>query len=161
MRSRGRGWWPSTPSPSGRRSRRAGARRARPSGATAPPRRSGPSRTRSAAPGTGAGGSPEASDPQRGRLVQRRRRAGDADARQRLLPRLLLGLFAARDDVTALEQDALGDLPPQRLAAQQVLEIHGEVLELLALRVLHHGDGLAVGLDRDPLLVPADRLGLL
>ena len=65
------------------------------------------------------------------------------------------------DDVALLEEDSLGDLPPQRRAAQQELEVHAEVLELLALRVAHDRPRLAVGLDGDALLVPADRLGLL
>ena len=53
------------------------------------------------------------------------------------------------------------DLAPARRPPQQELEIHAEVLELLALRVVHDRGGLGVGLDREPLLVPADRLGLL
>ncbi len=41
------------------------------------------------------------------------------------------------------------------------LEAHGEVLELLLLRVLHDRARVLVLLDRHALLVPADRLGLL
>ena len=78
-----------------------------------------------------------------------------------LLERLRLRLLAVLDDVTGLEQDPLRDLAPRRRAAQQELEIHREVLELLALGVLHHRDRLGVGLDRQALLIPADRLGLL
>src|SRR5438270_819638 len=65
------------------------------------------------------------------------------------------------DDVTGSKQDSLCDLPPRWRAPQQELEIHAEVLELLSLRVTHHGERLGIGLDRDALLVPADRLGLL
>ena len=77
------------------------------------------------------------------------------------LDRLLLGLLAVLDDVAGLEEDALGDLAPRGRPAQQELEVHAEVLELLALRVAHDRAGLGVGLDREALLVPADRLGLL
>ena len=87
---------------------------------------------------------------------ERRRRAPPAPSIG-----LLLGLLAVLDDVALLEQDALGDLAPERRAAQQELEVHAEVLELLALRVAHDRPRLAVGLDREALLVPADRLGLL
>ena len=45
--------------------------------------------------------------------------------------------------------------------AQQELEVHAEVLELLALGVAHDRARLVVGLDGEPLLVPADRFGLL
>jgi len=74
---------------------------------------------------------------------------------------LLLGLLAVLDDVALLKEDSLGDLPPQRRAAEQELEVHAEMLELLALGVAHDCAGLAVGLDGHSLLVPADRLGLL
>ena len=74
---------------------------------------------------------------------------------------LLLGLLAVLDDVAGLEEDPLGDLAPDRRAAQQELEVHAEVLELLALRVAHDRPRLGVRLDRQALLVPADRLGLL
>ena len=46
--------------------------------------------------------------------------------------RLLLGLLAVLDDVALLEEDALGDLAPERRPAQQELEVHAEVLVLLA-----------------------------
>ena len=78
-----------------------------------------------------------------------------------VLGRLLLGLLAVLDDVALLEEDPLGDLAPQRRAAQQELQVHAEVLELLALGVAHDRPRLAIGLDRHPLLVPADRLRLL
>ena len=65
------------------------------------------------------------------------------------------------DDVPRLEQDPLRDLPPRRGAPEQELEVHAEVLELLALRVAHHCGRLGVGLDREALLVPPDRLRLL
>ena len=65
------------------------------------------------------------------------------------------------DDVALLEEDPLGDLAPQRRAAQQELEVHAEVLELLALGVAHDRPRLAIWLDGHPLLVPADRLRLL
>ena len=65
------------------------------------------------------------------------------------------------DDVARLEQHALGDLAPDRRAAQEKLEIHAEVLELLALGVAHDRLRLGVCFDREALLVPADRLGLL
>src|SRR5439155_9711491 len=78
-----------------------------------------------------------------------------------LLAGLVLRLLAVLDDVAGLEEDALDDLAEDRLAAEQELEVHAEVLELLLLRVLHDRARLAVALDREPLLVPADRLGLL
>ena len=59
-----------------------------------------------------------------------------------------------------LEEHALGDLAPARRPPQQELEIHAEVLELLTLGVAHDRGGLGIGLDREALLVPADRLGL-
>ena len=74
---------------------------------------------------------------------------------------LLLRLFPVLDDVALLEQDPLGDLPPHRRAPQQELEVHAEVLELLALGVAHDRPRIGVGLDAEPLLVPADGLGLL
>src|SRR5947207_1330713 len=75
--------------------------------------------------------------------------------------RLLLRLLAGRDDVALREEDRLQDLAPLRLATQQELEVHPEVLELLQLRVLHDRPRLCVLLEREPLLVPADRLRLL
>jgi len=74
---------------------------------------------------------------------------------------LLLGLLAVLDDVAGLEENAFGDLSPDRRTPQEKLEVHAEVLELLALRVAHDGPRVGVGLDRQSLLVPADRLGLL
>src|SRR6185436_8833471 len=73
----------------------------------------------------------------------------------------LLGLFSVLDDVSLLEQDPGGDLAPQRGSPEKELEVHREVLELLALRVAHDRARLAVSFDRKTLLVPADRLRLL
>src|SRR5689334_17665142 len=78
-----------------------------------------------------------------------------------LLGRLLLGFLAVLDDVSLGEEDALRDLAPQGGMPEKELEVHREVLELLALRVAHDRPGLAVGLYGEPLLVPADRLRLL
>src|SRR3954471_7708993 len=83
---------------------------------------------------------------------------------RRAPPRLdlgLLGRLAVLDDVTVLEQDPLRDLAPQGRAPQQELQVHAEVLELLALGVGHDRARLAVGLEGEALLVPADRLGFL
>ena len=77
------------------------------------------------------------------------------------LDRGLLGRLAVLDDVAVLEQDPLRDLAPQRDRAQQELHVHAEVLELLALRVAHDRVRFAVRLDREALLIPADRLGFL
>jgi ketosteroid isomerase-like protein len=65
------------------------------------------------------------------------------------------------DDVALLEEDAAGDLAPERGAPQQELQIHGEVLELLPLCVAHDGLRLAIGLHRQALLIPAERFCLL
>src|SRR5205807_2882355 len=94
--------------------------------------------------------SPQASDPQRAVAVHRAS-----------LERLGLGLLAVLDDVAILKQDPLGNLAPRRSASEQELQIHAEVLELLALRVAHDREGFGVGLDRETLLIPADRFGLL
>ncbi|MER8919808.1 hypothetical protein NKI10_07835 [Mesorhizobium sp. M0802] len=64
------------------------------------------------------------------------------------------------DDVAGGEQDFLQFRAPVFLLAQQEFQIHAEMLELLALRVLHDRLGLRVFLDRHALFVPADRLGL-
>ena len=72
-----------------------------------------------------------------------------------------LGGLAVLDDVAGLKQHARGDLAPLRRAPQEELEIHAEVLVLLADGVGHHGFGLRIALDRQALLVPADRLRLL
>src|SRR5439155_23911145 len=50
---------------------------------------------------------------------------------------LLLGLLAVLDDVAGLEARVLAGEAPLRLAPQQELEIHREVLEFFLLRVLH------------------------
>ena len=98
---------------------------------------------------------PMPSEPERSR-ASRCLRLGPAT-----FDRLGLGLLAVLDDVAGLEEDALGDLAPDRRPAQEELEVHAEVLELLALRVAHDRLRHGVGLDREALLVPADRLGLL
>ena len=59
------------------------------------------------------------------------------------------------------EKHAFCDRPPLRPPAEQELEIHREVLVLLVPRVLDDRASLGVLLDREPLLVPVDRLGLL
>ena len=97
----------------------------------------------------------QAADPERAAAGEPARRAPHA------LDRLLLGLLAVLDDVAGWKRIPCGDLAPDRRAPQQELEVHREVLELLALRVAHDRQRLGVGLDREPLLVPADRLRLL
>src|SRR6516164_5564824 len=77
------------------------------------------------------------------------------------LKRLRLGLLAVLDDVALLKQDPLGNLSPRPHASKEELQIHAEVLELLPLSVTHHRDSVGVGLDREALLIPADRFGLL
>ena len=62
--------------------------------------------------------------------------------------------LAVLDDVALDEQHAAGDLAPLRRAAQQELEVHREVLELLALRVGHDRARLVVGLDGETLSSP-------
>src|SRR5215207_2700564 len=74
---------------------------------------------------------------------------------------LFLGGFAVLDDVAVFEQDALRRLAPLGFAPHQELELHAEVLVLLAERVGHDRLRLAVGFDGDALFVPTDRLGLL
>src|SRR5256886_5781177 len=69
--------------------------------------------------------------------------------------------LAAFHDVTLGEENRLQRDPPIRRSPQQELEIHAEVFELLTLRVGHDRPRLRIGLERDSLLVPADRLGLL
>src|ERR1700709_2664335 len=65
------------------------------------------------------------------------------------------------DDVALAEEHPLRDLTPARHLAQEELEVHREVLELLPLAVLQDPPPVGVGLDRKALLVPADRLALL
>src|SRR5205823_2431971 len=113
---------------------------------------------RSARSSAGDGSSrppPEVADAQRARRVARRRdvRLGSRG--------LLLGLLAVLDDVSLLEEDPLGDLAPQRRPSQQELEVHAEVLVLLADGVVHDRPRLRVGLDSQTLLIPADRVRLL
>src|SRR3954462_10322618 len=63
-------------------------------------------------------------------------------------------LIAMLDDVAGFEQDASQQLAPLLVSAQQELEVHTEVLELLMLRVAHDGSRLPVLLQRKTLLVP-------
>src|SRR3954454_21789251 len=81
-------------------------------------------------------------------------------ALRRLVCRLL-GLLALLDDVAVGEEHLLHRRPPLRGAAQEELEVHREVLELLLLGVPHDGAGLVVALEGAPLPVPADGLRLL
>src|SRR5262249_49569725 len=53
------------------------------------------------------------------------------------------------------------DLAPDGGSAKKELEVHAEVLELLALSVAHDVPGARVRLHREALLVPSDRFGLL
>src|SRR6202007_2404928 len=105
-------------------------RRGRASAARAPPGRSMSRRARRGVRARAGGGSSptsQAADPERIAAGHGSAAAGG------ILHRRLLGLLAVLDDVALLEQDALGDLAPQRRAPQQELQIHGEVLELLPL----------------------------
>src|SRR5438270_10032100 len=104
------------------------------------------------------------------RLVVIDDRAADRHATRRsarALPVLsLLRFFAALDDVSFSEEDRLQRDPPVRRSPDQELEVHAEVLELIALEVLellalgvgHDRLRLRVGLERHSLLVPSDRL---
>src|SRR5205823_12243240 len=74
----------------------------------------------------------------------------------RVVARVLLRLLAVLDDVALSEQDLAQDRAPRRCAAEQELEVHAEVLELLLLRVAHDRARRLVLLERDALLVPAD-----
>src|ERR1700722_3615721 len=65
------------------------------------------------------------------------------------------------DDVAILEEHSLGNLSPLRLAAEKELEVHAEVLELLADGICHHAPRFRIALDRQALLIPADRFRLL
>src|SRR5258708_1197320 len=74
---------------------------------------------------------------------------------------LVLGALAALaegDDVALLEEDALKSCTPLGCSAEQQLEVHAEVLELLFLRAFHDGDRLGVVLHRHALLIPVYRL---
>ena len=98
---------------------------------------------------------PQTADPERNASGERR------SARGGVLDGLLLCLLAVLDDVAVLEENPERDLAPERGTAQQELQIHAEVLELLPLGIAHDRPRLGVRLDRHALLVPADRLGLL
>ena len=65
------------------------------------------------------------------------------------------------DDVSGLEEDLFEGDVPLLVAADEELQIHREMLELLLLRVLHDRARLCVLLECEALLVPADRLCLL
>src|SRR5215218_10377320 len=80
--------------------------------------------------------------------------------RELRLLRRFFRVVAQLHDVALGEQDALEHLAPLRLLPEQELQVHPEVLHLLVLRVLHDRLRLTVGLYREALLVPADRLGL-
>jgi hypothetical protein len=81
--------------------------------------------------------------------------------RRAFLVHLRLGLLAVLDNVAWLKEDASRDLAPVGRSPEQELEVHAEMLELLSLGVAHDRDSLRIVLDREALLVPADRLGLL
>jgi len=65
------------------------------------------------------------------------------------------------DDVAFFEEDVFEHDTPFRLASRQELQRHGEVLELLLLRIRHDRPGLRIAFERESLLVPTDRLSLL
>src|SRR5207248_1240605 len=73
---------------------------------------------------------------------------------------LLVRLLPMLDDIAGLEQNVLENRSPLRRLAEQEFEIHPKVLELFLLRIAHDGARRFVLLDRDALLVPADRLRL-
>src|SRR6202000_2877512 len=133
-----------------------------PRGDRGPHRRATSSSNRSAARGRATGGSSShsfhAADPQRAFAARHR---SDQLVVIVIALRRRLGRLAVVDDVTLLEQDALGDLTPARHLAQQELEVHREVLELLPLGVWPDRRGVGSGLERESLLIPADRLALL
>src|SRR6478609_7914311 len=83
-----------------------------------------------------------------------------ASSRSSLLARFFR-LVAELHDVALREEDALQHLAPLRLLAEEELEIHPEVFHLLVLGVLHDRLRLAILLEREALLVPPDRFGLL
>src|SRR6476661_9354697 len=74
---------------------------------------------------------------------------------------VLLGLFAERHDVANGKQNPFQLATPVSLVTEQEFKIHSEVLEFLLLRILHDRLRRTVLLDRDALLVPANRLRLL
>jgi len=69
----------------------------------------------------------------------------------------LFRLLALLDDVTFSEQDPLGDLAPRRRSAQEELETHAELPEVLARRIANDRSRFAIGLDREALLVQRPR----
>src|SRR5438034_7282925 len=74
---------------------------------------------------------------------------------------ILLSLLTVLDNVAALEEDILQHFAPLRAAAEQELEIHSEVLELLVLSISHDGARFPVLFQRQTLLIPGNRLRLL
>ncbi len=65
------------------------------------------------------------------------------------------------DEIPGLEQHALGDGAPFGPAPEQELQIHREVLVLLVHRISDHRNRFRILLQRQPLLIPIDGLGLL
>ena len=134
-----RGSWPSAPSRAGRRSRRACARRA-------------PAVSRSRASPSSSSQPDVADRRERAKQVVHRAaplQAADAErarAARRRSPDAAPSTASASASSPCstmspgLEEDPLRDLAPARRAPQQELEVHAEVLELLALRVAHDRD---------------------
>jgi hypothetical protein len=71
----------------------------------------------------------------------------------------VLGFLAVLDDVTGLKEDPLQHLPPDRFLAEQKLQVHSEVFELLLLSVLHNRLRFGVFLNLNSLLIPTDGFG--
>src|SRR6266516_1937887 len=67
---------------------------------------------------------------------------------------ILLSFLTVLDDVAALEENILQNLAPLRAAAEQELEIHSEMLELLVLSISHDGARFPVLFQRQTLLIP-------
>ena len=133
--STGRGWWPSTPSRAGPRSRRACGRRGG---------REALARLVVEQLPAGLGDRRLLAQQVAHPLLPRRPPIpSDSAAGERRAPRgralggLLLGLLAVLDDVALLEEDPLRRSRATAASAQQELEVHAEVLELLALGVAH------------------------
>ena len=85
------------------------------------------------------------------------------DGRPRVMREILLGavfgFFTVLHNVAGLEEDPLQHLPPDRFLAEQKLQVHSEVFELLLLSVLHNRLRFGVFLNRDSLLIPTDGFG--
>src|SRR5205085_6018736 len=99
--------------------------------------------------------------PEGGSYRSGRLQACAPDAYRRLAILRVFRAFAAGDDVAIREEDGLQRDTPVRCSPQQKFEAHPEVLEFLALRVEHDRPRARISFERDPLLVPADRLGFL